>query len=161
MKSKSVTVRDQRSWAAGLAVLLAALAGCGTDAIDPGGHDAGLGKSTDFATSGGDAAASSDSGGCRTDKMKFTDCRNDGSVEFCVPLQLAPFIRTSFPTLQCNSDAGPAACNLMTEKRCVYPTLPPDQCTTVHGALTPLAMSDLCGIAGYPEVVEIVPTILE
>ena len=103
-----------------------------------------------------------DLAGCRYDKLKFSGCQNDGSVEFCAPTALAPTLVALVPTLYCSSGGGRAGCNLSPGLLlCSYPTAEPRECVSYRGALTALAEQELCALAAYPEIAEIVPTILE
>lgn len=101
-------------------------------------------------------------------KIKFTQseaCGNDGSVEFCIPstdVVLKSQLMAISPKIACAPGGGRAGCNRAPSLLlCSYPTAFPDQCTSSHGAMTDNAWRDMCSIAGFPQIAEIVPTILE
>jgi hypothetical protein len=102
------------------------------------------------------------------DAIKFAQaeaCMNDGSVEFCIPAsdpQLPAMLAAISPSITCGTGGGRAGCartpGLLL---CSYPTAFPGQCLSQHGEMTAKTWSDMCTIAGLPQVVEIVPTFFE
>lgn len=101
--------------------------------------------------------------GCRADKMTFTQatgCANDGSVEFCVPPVIQHALMQIAPTVTCAPGTGRARCDPATQLLCSFPTSGA-ACTAPHGGLTDAAWDTLCGVSMLPDVVRIVPTILE
>ncbi len=127
-------------------------------------NNLGLGNSTpDLASATGaqDLAQPTDLASCHTDKLKLAGCNNDGSVEFCAPNALALTLVSMVPTLRCAAGGGRANCNTVGVLLCTYPTEVPRECVPSQGALTPVALQDLCSFASHAEVIEIVPTIFE
>ncbi|MFP2959650.1 hypothetical protein ACLEPN_17870 [Myxococcus sp. 1LA] len=104
---------------------------------------------------------------CPTHKFAFTQatgCRNDGSVEFCLPTgdaALLARVREIAPTVQPRGPSrGRAGCDAALETLYLFPT-GDAECEAHHGALTPDAWGRLCRIAGLPGVREVVPTWFE
>lgn len=100
---------------------------------------------------------------CPTNKLAFTKddgCRNDGSVEFCLPADddaLLQRVRAIAPTIEANPSSGRAGCDVPAETLYFFPT-GEAECTERHGALRDAAWDQLCRIAALPEVTRIVPT---
>jgi hypothetical protein len=96
--------------------------------------------------------------------MEFTQatgCRNDGSVEFCLPKdeQVVKRLRALAPELQGPmGSAGRARCDLAREALYFFPTRPGLECVEQSPALTDAAWGMLCRIAADPAVSRIVPT---
>ncbi|WP_342375312.1 hypothetical protein NVS55_28960 [Myxococcus stipitatus] len=97
-------------------------------------------------------------------KFKFTQetgCRNDGSVEFCLPTgndALVARVKAIAPTVQeAGASRGRAGCNVPEETLYFFPTAEAE-CHARHGALTPAAWDTLCRLAELPEVRQLVPT---
>ena len=143
---------QQRWWA-----LLAIAIGCGDDPVDA--------PATIDATPLDDASA----GACPTAEIKFTQatgCTNDGAVEFCIPDGNAAVIaqlKALEKDISCApGSGGRAGCldapNLLL---CFYPTSFPQQCETIHGAMTDDTWQDMCAIAALPEITAIVYSIAE
>lgn len=104
---------------------------------------------------------------CPAHKFAFTQetgCRNDGSVEFCLPTgdeALLARVRELAPTLQVGgASRGRAGCDVPRETLYRFPT-GEAACDARHGALTPSAWDTLCRVAEFPEVHRIVPTWFE
>jgi hypothetical protein len=140
------------------AVIAILVMGCGHGTSAPGGHDAIIeGGTTQRGCPNGHA-----------DKIKFPQaesCVNDGSVEFCIPgsePQLRDTLAAISPSITCGQGGGRAGCTRTPGLLlCSYPTTYPDQCLHVHGEMTAKTWSNMCAIAGLPQVVEIVPTFYE
>ena len=100
---------------------------------------------------------------CPSEKLAFTrdtGCRNDGSVEFCLPTgdeALLARVRDIAPTVQAASGRGRAGCDAPAETLYLFPT-GDAECTARHGALEDAAWDKVCRIAALPEVRAIVPT---
>ncbi|NVJ26863.1 MULTISPECIES: hypothetical protein [Myxococcus] len=101
---------------------------------------------------------------CPTHKLDFTQetgCRNDGSVEFCLPTgdeALIARVRGFAPTsLQAGASRGRVGCSIPEETLYFFAT-GDTECVSRHGALTPTAWDALCRIAELPEVRKIAPT---
>lgn len=101
---------------------------------------------------------------CPTHKLDFTQetgCRNDGSVEFCLPTgdeALLARVRALAPTsLQAGASRGRVGCDIPKETLYFFPT-GDTECVSRHGALTPAAWDALCRIAELPEVRKVAPT---
>ncbi|AGC47148.1 hypothetical protein MYSTI_05872 [Myxococcus stipitatus DSM 14675] len=101
---------------------------------------------------------------CPTQKFAFeqeTGCRNDGSVEFCLPTgddALVARVKAIAPTVQvAGVSRGRAGCNVPEETLYFFPTSE-TECHARHGALTPAAWDTLCRLAELPEVRQLVPT---
>ncbi|WAM24364.1 hypothetical protein [Myxococcus sp. NMCA1] len=104
---------------------------------------------------------------CPAHKFAFTQktgCRNDGSVEFCLPTgddALLARVRELAPTLQVGgASRGRAGCDVPHETLYLFPT-GDTECDSRHGAITPSAWGTLCRVAEIPEVRKIVPTWFE
>jgi hypothetical protein len=130
-------------------------------AVGCGGHGSGGGY--DGGPADGSIAAR-----CHGEKLKFpreASCANDGGVEFCIPdnePSLLTQISAISSTIRCAPGGGRANCLRMPGLLlCSYPTSFPAECTSPHGAMTEAVWSDMCAIAGFPQVLEIVPTIFE
>lgn len=101
-------------------------------------------------------------------KIKFTretSCGNDGSVEFCIPdgdNNFEALLANISPNIRCAPGGGRANC-LATPGLllCSYPTSFPAECTSPQGAMTDATWDDMCEIAGFSAVTEIVPTFVE
>lgn len=105
---------------------------------------------------------------CPGEKLKFSreaSCLNDGSVEFCIPdnePSLLTQISAISSTIRCTPGGGRANCLRMPGLLlCSYPTRFPAECISLHGAMTEAVWSDICAIAEFPQVLEIVPTFFE
>jgi hypothetical protein len=101
---------------------------------------------------------------CPTHKLRFTKetgCRNDGSVEFCLPSgddALVARARAIAPTIQAGPlQGGRAGCDIAAETWYAFPT-GEAECVERHGALVDAAWDRLCRLAALPEVQKIVPT---
>jgi hypothetical protein len=100
---------------------------------------------------------------CPIEKLGFTQktgCRNDGSVEFCLPTGNEPLlahVQAIAPSIQAGSSRGRARCNVPAERLYFFPT-GEAECVARHGALVDAAWEQLCRIAELPEVRAIVPT---
>lgn len=104
---------------------------------------------------------------CPTQKLSFTQetgCRNDGSVELCLPTgdaALLARVKAIAPTLhEAGASRGRAGCNVPEETLYFLPT-GEAECTARHGALTPAAWDTVCRLAELPEVHRLVPTWFE
>ncbi|MCP3162260.1 hypothetical protein [Myxococcus qinghaiensis] len=101
---------------------------------------------------------------CPTHKLDFTQetgCRNDGSVEFCLPTGdealLARVRQITSTSLQSGASRGRVGCNIPEETLYFFPT-GDTECVSRHGALTPAAWATLCRIAELPVIRKITPT---
>ena len=114
-------------------------------------------------------APTPDPPGCKTDKLHFTrdtGCANDGSVEFCIPdnnSQLRSALAMIEPAIGCAPGGGRANCSASPGLLlCTYHTSVPGQCRMAdHGAMTDAAWADMCAIAAFAAITEIVPTFAE
>lgn len=111
------------------------------------------------------AARSSPEPVCPVEKFAFTRetaCRNDGSVEFCVPKDpgVEARVRQLAPAVEVNGGGGRAGCELETETLHFFPT-PEERCSARHGALNEDAWNELCAVAALPEIRRVVPTWFE
>ncbi|MDY7231469.1 hypothetical protein [Hyalangium rubrum] len=99
---------------------------------------------------------------CPTEKLRFTretSCRNDGSVEFCLPkdAQVVERVRRLAPEIQGPmGGAGRIRCDLSREDLYFFPT--DNRCLEPHGALTDEAWASLCRVAADPAISGIAPT---
>ena len=100
------------------------------------------------------------------DKIKFSrseSCGNDGGVEWCIPDTNNLVLLESFTgiasSITCAPGGGRAMCNTGGKLLCSYPLSFPGECLTTHGEMTPEVWGDMCTLASFPEIVEIVPTI--
>lgn len=111
------------------------------------------------------ARSSAQARACPAEKLAFTretSCRNDGSVEFCVPkdARVEARLRELAPTVERHEGGGRAGCDRVTQTLYLFPT-PPERCDARHGALKDDAWRELCAIADVPEIERVVPTWFE
>ncbi|MBJ6765641.1 hypothetical protein JGU66_33220 [Myxococcaceae bacterium JPH2] len=103
---------------------------------------------------------------CPTQKFAFTreqSCRNDGSVEFCLPSDDAEAlarVRAIAPDVRTMPSGGRARCDVPAQVLVLFPT-PTSECTERHGALQEPAWERLCRVAALPAVQRVVPTWFE
>lgn len=142
-------------------LLLLGLAACAD-----GAHGGSEARALPGLPEAGDAAALPASSSCPTSKLRFTQatgCRNDGSVEFCLPSgDAAAVAKVSAiaPRVRSGLGRGRAGCAVLTETLYFFPT-EEAECVERHGAMKDTAWEELCRIAALPEVREIVPTWFE
>jgi hypothetical protein len=152
-----------------MTLTMVAAVGCGGHGSG-GGYDGGPADGSGGGYDGGpadDPIAARCPGG-HGEKLKFpreASCANDGGVEFCIPdnePSLLTQISAISSTIRCAPGGGRANCLRMPGLLlCSYPTSFPAECTSPHGAMTEAVWSDMCAIAEFPQVLEIVPTIFE
>lgn len=102
---------------------------------------------------------------CPVEKLAFTQatgCRNDGSLEFCVPKDDAALVqrlRAVVPELRASEGGGGRArCDTSHEALYFLDTRPAYECVSDSGRLTDAAWEKLCRIAAEPRIRRIVPT---
>jgi hypothetical protein len=101
------------------------------------------------------------------EKIKFPreeSCGNDGSVEWCIPdndAQLVATLEGISSTIHCAPGGGRAMCHTGGKLLCFYPTSYPEQCLSQHGQMKLEVWDDICEVAGQPQIIEIVHTLLE
>ncbi len=151
-----------------LVLVIASSVGCAGQS-SRSGDEHWSGKADDGDSDAGtpDDAGSPDAGGaCRSDKMTFdqsTGCRNDGSVEFCLPdgdVQAFADVQNIAPSVICYPDypfQGRARCLPETHYLCMLP-LKADDCVERWGAMTDSSWAQVCELAAHDAIVRIVPT---
>ncbi len=102
---------------------------------------------------------------CNEEKIDFEQevgCFNDGSVEFCVPvddvwlrLLLAWFVPAAYDV---GHGGGQARCDAQVETLYFYPTPSDDPKICIDDGMTDRAWRDMCRISFFPQIRRIVAT---
>jgi hypothetical protein len=102
---------------------------------------------------------------CPAEKIRFTKetgCRNDGSVEFCLPAndkRLRATVKRIAPKIE---NKGRQRCDPKTELLFFLPTdVESGSCVERWGAMTDRAWNQVCALARLPEIRAIRQTIYE
>ncbi len=99
----------------------------------------------------------------RSSSPARSGCRNDGSVELCLPKDpsVVAKARQIAPSLEAKPGRGRAGCDLTRTTLYLLPTRSPKMCTGDGDAMTEAGWKKVCRLAAIPEVERIVATFYE